>query len=48
MDNQEQISEREWASEEYDGLAPTANEIKGHVHIDLEYPIVTASPYGYK
>ena len=48
MDNQIQVTEREWASYEYDGLAPTSGEIKGSVHIDLGYPTVDAFPYGYK
>ena len=48
MDNQIQITEREWASYEYDGLAPTNNEIKGQTHIDLGYPIIEEFPYAYK
>jgi hypothetical protein len=48
MDNQLQISEREWASDEYDGLAPISNAIKGQVHIDQGYPIVAPFPYGFK
>ncbi|MBL4735624.1 MAG: hypothetical protein JKY18_09870 [Flavobacteriales bacterium] len=48
MDNQIQITEREWASDEYDGLAPTSNEIKGQEHIDLGYPTIEEFPYGYK
>ncbi|MBL4753150.1 MAG: hypothetical protein JKY52_06090 [Flavobacteriales bacterium] len=48
MDNPIPITEREWASDDYDGLAPTAKEIKGQTHIDLGYPIIEKFPYGYK
>jgi len=48
MKNKVHITEREWASDEYDGLAPTSDEIKAEVHIDLGYPVISAFPYGYK
>lgn len=48
MDNQIHVAEREWASEEYQNLVPSSNEIKGQVHIDLGYPVIEEYPYGAK
>lgn len=48
MNNQNNITERELATEEYQGLAPSCNEIKGQVHIDFGYPIIEEYPYGAK
>lgn len=42
------VVEREWASTEYQGLAPVLNEIKGQAHIDLGYPIIEEYPYAAK
>ena len=48
MDKNKQVQERDWASEEYLGLAPTTDEIKGQEHIDLGYPVIEEYPYGAK